>query len=72
MEQRQREAREKEEEIESESESESESERGNEIVKGRRRSAGQSEGGGGDRVSWPTWANNSSEMRVWLKGPPCT
>lgn len=24
-----------------------------------------------DRASWPTWANNSSEMRVWLKGPPC-
>lgn len=24
-----------------------------------------------DRASWPTWANNSSEMRVWLKGPAC-
>lgn len=23
------------------------------------------------RASWPTWANNSSEMRVWLKGPSC-
>lgn len=53
MEQRQREAREKEEEIESESESESERGRGNEIVKGRRRSAGQNargrEGGEGER-----------------------
>lgn len=39
MEQRRREAREKEEEIESESERG----RGNEIVKGRRRSAGQNE-----------------------------
>lgn len=70
MEQRQREAREKEEEIESERG------RGNEIVKGRRRRAGQrgervSGGREKDGASWPTWANNSSEMRVWLKGPPC-
>ena len=70
MEQRPREAREKEEERG----------RGNEIVKGMRSGAGQrarekeSEREGGrekDRASWPTWANNSSEMRVWLKGPPC-
>lgn len=54
--------REKEEEIESKNQ------RGKVIE--RERLAGVW-GVGVDGVSGPTWENKSSEMRVWLKGPPC-